>query len=384
MKTTLNTAVYVSLMGGVAFLAGCDSDGVGPDDRYDPEDLTAQYRWVLEDWSEGSVFGYPSIDLVWELPARHSNEPFRVYAAYGGGGYGLIATVTSCSDTICRYTDTNVLHGRTYDYYVATFDERGGEEIGVSEAVRVDIPEFPNIAAPAAPTVTGLDGAAYVEWTGTGASLYAVLAQREGEDALVIGYTDGTSFFDELAQNGVSYNYYVASSDVDGHVSDLSQPGLGIPRPDFHADIVYSFSDAAGSSGFRFADSEASDPIVAGDSPSAQWRLESSGGDLFIRPLGQTAVTNGTFTTSLACGPGSEANCVDVGVAPASSEFGTAAVVVEAGNTYVLRVIGADGQTHYGKVRVQGASVDAEGRRLVIFDWAYQLRPNEPRLYRGM
>jgi hypothetical protein len=382
MKKKQSLALLFALAGGGAISSACDSDPYGPDSRYEPHDLIADYQWVREDWSEGSVYGHPAVELSWELPARHDNEPFRVYSGYGGGGYGLIATVTSCSDGICRYTDTNVLQGRTYDYYVVTFDERAGEELGASEAVRVQVPSFPSIAPPAAPTVIGLDGAAFIEWTGTGASLYTVLAQREGEDALVIGYTDGTSFFDELAQNGVRYNYYLASSDAEGHVSDLSQPGQGIPRPDFHADIVYAFGDDPGASGFRFVDSDADNPIVAGDSPSAQWRLESSNGSLVIRPLGQTTITSGTFTTSLTCGPGSEPNCIDVTVAPGPSDFGTAAVEAEAGNTYVLRVLGADNQAHYAKVRVQGASVDAEGDRLILFDWAYQLRADEPRLNR--
>ncbi|MQA88655.1 MAG: hypothetical protein GEU90_00265 [Gemmatimonas sp.] len=361
-------------------LTGCESDVFGPVGRYDPTDLDGAYNWIRENWSDGRVDGYPAIELSWEVPTDHNNEPFRVYSAYGDGAFGLIATVTSCSDGLCRYTDTNILHGRTYDYYVVTLDERSGEEIGASESVTVEAADFPALSVPDAPTVTGLDGAAYIEWTGTGAPLYTVLAQREGERAIVIGYTDGTSFFDELAQNGVQYDYYVATSDEWGHVSDLSQPGQGIPRPDFHADIVYSFSDATASSGFQFVASEADDPILAGDSPSAQWRLETVNETLWIQPLGQTAIDAGTFTTALSCGPGSEPDCLDVTVAPANSEFDTSAVAVEAGDTYVLRVLGSDGQTHFAKMRVQGTSVDADGSRLILFDWAYQLRPDEPRL----
>ena len=363
-------------------VSACESDAFGPDSRYDPRELEASYEWVLENWTDGEPVGYPVVHLTWEVPERHRNEPFRVYAAYGNGSYGLIATVTSCSDGICRYADTNVIHGRTYYYQVVTLDERGGDEIGFSREVQVQVPNAPALTTPAAPAVTGLDGAVFLEWEATGAIAYRILVEPDGEDVFLIGETDGTSFLDDRAENGVRYDYYLAAVDANGHVSELSPAARGIPRPDFHADIVYAHADRSSASGFRFVGDEASDPVLAGDSPNAQWRLEAAGGALRIRPLGQTAITAGTFTTALTCGPGSEANCVDVRTAPASSAFGTAAVDAEAGNTYVLRVVGDDGQTHYGKVRVQGSTVDSSGRRLIIFDWAYQLRANEPSLQR--
>ena len=95
--------------------------------------------------------GHPVVALSWEIPPRYSEEAFRVYARGGSaGGYILIATVTSCSDGVCRYDDTNVVHGGSYDYYVATVDEWDGSEWGSSEAIRVDVPDFDPVAAPAA------------------------------------------------------------------------------------------------------------------------------------------------------------------------------------------------------------------------------------------
>ena len=49
-------------------------------------------------------------------------------------------------------------------------------------------------------------------------------------------------------------------------------------------------------------------------------------------------------------------------------------------NTYVLRVRGDDGQTHYGAIRVTLLGTDQAGQALMIFDWAYQLQPGTPDL----
>jgi hypothetical protein len=207
-----------------------------------------------------------------------------------------------------------------------------------------------------------------------------VLAQENGGTVFLIGETDGLSFYDSRAVNGNVYRYYVSGVDDWGHVGTPSQSAQTYPRPDFFSDVVFAHSDNAAASGFRFVSSDTQDPIVSGTSPDAQWRLEVVNGVFRIQPLGQTAITSGTFTTSLSCGPGSEANCVDVRAAPPATQFGLQSVVVQTGYTYVLRVSGADNRTHFGKLRVQGTAVDAQGRRVVVFDWAYQLRPDEPSL----
>jgi hypothetical protein len=167
--------------------------------------------------------------------------------------------------------------------------------------------------------------------------------------------------------------------DAEGFVSRRSDLATAIARPDYHAELIYTVADSALASGFRFAGSEGENPIVAGTSAQAQWRLEASGGELRIVPLGATRVTDGIFSTDLSCGPGSEADCIYVDEAPAAAEFGTTPVVVSTGNTYVFQITDG-GATHYGKIRVAGDGTDAGGRELIVFDWAYQLVPGEPSL----
>lgn len=368
-------------------LAGCDLEAggpFGPDDRSAPRAVAAEYRWVEDGWDGTRPEGHPEVRVTWELPADFRDEVFRVYSRpSGSGGYTLVGTVTSCSGSECVYADRNVRSGRSYDYYVAAVDERRDEEAG-SSAVRVTVPEY---GVPPTPTIAGatsLDGAVYLRWESTGAERYRVFVERiDGETVFYeIGATDGLSFVDTRARNGRRYAYRIAGVDTLGHVSVRSALAVGVPRPDYHTDLLYSLASNPDSSGFRFVTSQAESPIVAGSATGAQWRLESIDGVLSIVPRGTTTVTRGQFTTALTCGPGSEPDCRSVTLAPAATAFSSAPASVQAGHTYVFRVTGADGRPHFGKVRVQGQSTDGQGRSLIIYDWAYQLLPDEPSLSR--
>lgn len=375
-----STAFLAALAGMISFpMGGCDGLGsLGHGDRLDPSSLTGAYSWTHQTWDQGVAVGYPAVDLAWTVPRDHHREVFRVYARSGsGGGYTLIATVTSCLESVCRYSDTNIANGWSYDYYIATVDERTDAELGTSAAIRVEVPDRPNQAAPAAPTAISLDGAAYLRWSASGAQRHLLVVQPENESIFLIGETDGTSYYDDRAENGVRYRYHLAAVDAHGHVSSLSTAAEAFPRPDFHADIVYAAGDSLPASGFRFVSSEADDPIVPGNSSTAQWRLDVVNGEFRMIPLGSTAISTYGFTTALTCGPGSDATCVDVRMVPTGASFSGAAVTVQPGFTYLLRVIGSDGRTRYGKLRVQGTSRNSVGHRLMIFDWAYQTRPDE-------
>jgi len=375
----LKGLVGLGMTFGIVVVAGCEPvDGTGPGSGSGARNLSGSYGWELERFEQSSARGHPVVELSWELPSRYDNEVFRVYSRRSSGGsYTLIATVTSCSAGICRYDDTNVVGGRSYDYYVATYDQDDAFESATSDAIRVDVAQTPNLASPGSPTAVALDGAVFLQWQSTGAQRYLVLAQQDAGTLFLVGETDGVSYFDSRALNGSRYRYYLASVDEYGHVSALSSTGDAFPRPDYFSDVLFAHADNPAASGFRFVDNDVQDPVVPGTSMSAQWRLEVVNGVARIQPLGETAITWGTFTTMLTCGPGSEASCVDVRTAPSGTQFGASPVPVEVGFTYVLRVIGPDNRTHYAKLRVQGTAMDNQGRRLMVFDWAYQLRPDE-------
>jgi len=373
-------------------LAACDDNPtviVGSDPPGAPRDLALAYQWVLEGFTGSQPVGYPAVDLAWLPPTDWDNEPFRVYGRRAGGSYVLIATVTSCTTAGCAYRDVNVQHGQAYDFYVATVNERTGEETAGEFSETVGVPAYNRPAAPLADSTVALDGALYVRWRSGGSpdnlSRYIVYLTRLDAQSYLyhMGETDGTGFLDERAENGHVYGYRVAAVDSLGHVGTLGAELLGAPRPDVTAELVYAFGDNAPQSGFRFASSESTDPILAGSSTQAQWRLEADGSGWRLVPLNGSSVTEFPGrTTALACGPGADASCRAASRAPAGG-YQTAPIAVNPEFSYVFRVTGADGQPHFGVVRATLLGSDQTGRRLMIFDWAYQLLPNDPRLGRA-
>lgn len=372
------------------FVACSDDDDDGPigpppGGDFNPEIVDARATWVEEGWQGRDPIGTPGVQLFWSLPGDWNGEVFRVYGRRSGSGdYLLIATVTSCRERQCVYTDTNVSRGQSYDYFIVAVDERRNVELGESAAVAVQVPGVDAPAVPGGLRAIPLDGGAFLMWDGVGAAKYRVFLQGVDDEELFVevGATDGLGYVDTRAENGGVHRYAVAGvghPDEGGYVGRLSETITVIPRPDYHAELIFTQQDSAAASGFRFRTSENDSPIVSGTSSDAQWRLEESGDGLVIVPLGATEVTDGIFTTDLTCGPGSEGDCEYVAQAPGESAFGDVAVAVSAGNSYVFRVT-VGGQTHYAKIRVQGDAVDGDGRRLVVFDWAYQLVPGETSL----
>lgn len=371
-------------------LTGCDSLLLDPDDSLEPRDVRASYEWVEEGWTNDSStpVGQPSVALTWALPTSWNGEVFRVYSrAAGQGGYVLAATVTSCGGSDCRYTDLNVVSGRDYEYFVAAVDEQSEQEVP-SEAVLVRVPLYSAPAAPQGVSAVALDGGVWVRWTRAtagGIERYRVFLKQEGSSSVFVevGETDGSSFLDTRATNGTRYGYQLSAVDTLGHTGPQSALAVATPRPDFQAEVIYPTADNLAASGFRFVTApETEDPIVSGSSNSAQWRLVRSGSALLIEPLGATRVTAGEFTSALTCGPGSDSTCESIDTA-AGAAFLSTPVAAEAGSTYLFRVTGSDGQTHYGKVRVQGRTTNQAGQSVLVFDWAYQLVANEPSLSRG-
>lgn len=180
----------------------------------------------------------------------------------------------------------------------------------------------------------------------------------------------------------MQYGYRVAAVDTLGHVGTLSAEMFGVPRPDVTAELVYAFGDNATESGFRFEHDEGVNPIVAGGSASADWRLEADAGGWRIVPLNGASVQEYPGrTTALTCGPGADASCRAATRAPTAG-YQTTPISISPEFSYVFRVPEADG-IHYGVVRVTMLGSDQQGRSLAIFDWAYQLRAGDVRLNVG-
>ena len=388
MRTLYRLSLALS---AAALLGACRNDDVfvgGGGDRPDaPTQLRAQSAWVLEGFSGTQAVGHAVVNLTWLPPSRWNGEPFRVYGRRSGDAqYTLIATVTSCTTSGCVYVDRDVAAGGRYDYYVATYDQRSDQESSTQFSETAAVPDGTRPSAPVADSTIALDNVLYVRWHPSGSSAalwkYQVYLTHVGSQASLYqaGEADSTGYVDLRARNGTTYSYRIAAVDTLGRVSDLSNEITGLPRPDARAELVYAFADSAAASGFRFHTTESTLPIVSGTSANAQWRLEADAVNGWrIVPLNGSSVVEFGRTTDIACGPGADASCRAVTRAPAAG-YQTTPIVVKQEFSYVLRVVGADVQPHYGVVRATILGRDGAGKALMIFDWSYQTAANDPRL----
>ena len=386
----MRTSLRITALAALVLSAGaCDDEPtfVDRDPPGAPEDLRAEYAWVFEGFTaSGQSVGYPAVDLTWLPPVDWNDEPFRVYGKRSGGSdFFLIATVTSCTEDGCSYRDRNVAGGTTYEYFVATADERSDEETTSDSREIVFVPSTTLPAAPQLQTPVALDDAVFLRWNDAGNSVgryrvYLTRIDARSDYLYPAGESDGAGYLDLSAANGHVYGYRVASVDTLGRVGSLSAEITAVPRPDGTSQLVYALSDNAAQSGFRYNFTNGTAAVVSGTASDAHWRLERDGTGWRIVPLNGTRIADAGRTTALACGPGAGPECVAVTTAPAAG-CSTGAVALNPENSYVL-ALSSGGRTYYAVVRAQLLGTDQQNRSLMVFDWALQLIPGETRLNR--
>lgn len=372
-------ARLAALLLALPLAASCREPTAPP--SYVPQDLELRYEWELRGWNGLQPAGEPVVRLQWPVPSRWAGEPFRVYGKRASQqSYVLVGTVTACSPIRCRYDDSDVRHGETYDYYVAALNESTGAE-SPSTARRIAVPALPSLQVPDSPRAHALDRAVYLRWNGggDGATFWKYLiflTALDGESALYqVGESDGAGFVDLQVQNAVSYGYRVAAVDTFGHVSQLSAEALASPRPGGSGVVVLAHAADPQRSGFRFPAVSGEDPVVPGGSGSSRWRLQEQDGSWTLHPEGGALVGPGVATTALSCGPGSGPECTALTTAPADG-YASTPMPLQVGHTYPLRYA-AGGETFFAKVRVAHLGYDAGARALAVVEWAHQLRPGD-------
>lgn len=346
-------------------LTACDEDGV----LLTLEDPPAAPRALDAHYFAGVV------TVTWTLAPGWSGETFRVYSRrITDRDYFLIAEVSSCAEGACEYRDANVAAGATYEYYVAAVGA-SGLETPSSHLVEVAVPMPDPPAVPVAVLATALDGSVFLTWSDDARAAEDFSHYRvylEDGDAFLLGETDSEGFLDLRASNGETYNYFVSALDDQGHESGGSSMASATPRPDYHGELIYSYLDAPSSSGFRFPLNEQDGPIVHGDASDRHFRFEQDQAGWWLVPGPGAEIHNRVFATSqLKCGPGSDAGCIDVTVAPAR-DYTTQAVEALPATTYVLRYSGTEGH-HYAAVRITSQGYLDDGA-VMVFDWAHQLQ----------
>lgn len=330
-----------------------------------------------------------AVTVSWELSSGWNGEPFRVYGRrVTDADYFMMAEVTSCADGFCLYTDTNIVPGQTYEYFVAAVDPNTGVETASQYTVEVYVPHPTPPPDPSGTQVVALDGANYIRWSDNARSasdfsFYRVYLVDDDGTEFLLGETDSEGFLDEIAINGVTSRYFVTAVDDQGHESSGSTVSAGTPRPDFHGEWVYDHFAQPDFSGFRFQADENTDPILPGASSSIHFRLEVDAAGWWLVPGPGAAIYPQAFsTTSLKCGVAADASCVDVPVAPQGG-YTFADMELLPQTSYVMRVVGDDNDFHYGVIRVEMLGFDQDDNALMIFDWAYQLQAGNPDLAPG-
>ncbi len=327
-----------------------------------------------------------AVTVTWDLAPDWNGETFRIYSKRATDrDYILIAEVSSCANGSCVYEDRNVVAGQTYDYYVASVDPDTGAETSSANSIEVTVPQPDPPPVPTGLQAVGLDGVTYLHWSdnarsASNFSFYRVYLDAPDGTQYLLGNSDSEGFLDALATNGVTSSYYVTAVDDQGNESAASAEASATPRPDYHGEVIYAYSDRPSLSGFRFQQDESTDPIVSGTSPDRDFRLEIDASGWWLVPSSLSAVYPTGFSTSaLRCGVGADADCVDLPVAPTSG-YTSQSVALAGQTSYALRVTGSDGKTHYAVVRVDMLGYDQNGDALMVFDWAYQLQAGNPSL----
>jgi hypothetical protein len=373
---TMKRAMISLLALPLAFALGAceDDDFLWVDDEYAaaPRELSAWYY-------DQAVY------ITWELAPGWDEEPFRVYGRrISDSGYYLMAEVTNCSGGLCSYTDVNILPDITYEYYVAAVSYSGNETAS-DWSVEVYVPDPIPPSDPGSVEVVALDNAAYLRWSdnprnANDFSFYRVYLLEGDGSSFLLGETDSEGFLDLLAQNGNTYSYFVSAVDDQGHESSGSVAAQGTPRPDFHGEWIYAFEDVPGSSGFRFEIDEMNYPIMEGTNANRHFRMEVDQDGWWLVPGPGTQIYDGYWeTTALKCGVASDSDCFSLEVAPLAG-YTSFDMPLYAQSTYVLKVVGDDGQFHYGAIRADLLGYDQNGAAIMIFDWAYQLQAGNPNL----
>ena len=359
----------------VCAVAACDEDGI----LLNLDDPPAAPRAVDAYYYAGAV------TVTWALAPDWDGDAFRVYSRrITDPDFFLIAEVTSCTEGVCEYRDTNVVAGVTYEYYVAAVGV-SGLETPSSHAVEIAVPAPDPPAMPLTVLATALDESVFLAWSDNARDAGDFSHYRiylDGEEVFLLGETDSEGFLDMRAHNGETYHYFVSALDDQGHESTRSSVASATPRPDYHGELIYSYLDVPPSSGFRFPLDERDDPIVHGNAPQRHFRFEQDAMGWWLVPGPGTEIHNRVFlTTGLKCGPGSDAGCADVTIAP-TTDYTAGAVEAQSQTTYILRYSG-DGGHHYAAVRITNQGFVDDGA-VMVFDWAHQLQPGNVSLESGV
>ncbi|MEM6312677.1 MAG: kelch repeat-containing protein, partial [Planctomycetota bacterium] len=140
---------------------------------------------------------------------------YRIERRTGGGAFTTLATLGVDAAT---YADTTAVPGTTYDYRVVAFNS-GGEAVSTSASATIT----PTATVPAAPTgltATAVEAGVSLEWfdNADDETGYRIERRAAGGTFTTVGNAaaNATSFLDDAAQPGTTYDYRVVAVNTAG------------------------------------------------------------------------------------------------------------------------------------------------------------------------
>ncbi len=197
-------------------------------------------------------------NLTSSVYSSHSAELFWMASIDDGWvmGYNIFRDGVLIKEQLDAnsFFDTNLEPATTYQYSVVAVDDRGN--LSVPSEVELTTSDGPPLSPDTlvAPQIERIE-----VYSGTAAELFwrqpppgSLVARVEvSRDNLVLGTTDGTSFFDDSRSPGVDYKYTLVAIAADGRRSDVgaSEPGAGgdgldVIRPDNAVRLLAAVFDA--------------------------------------------------------------------------------------------------------------------------------------------
>lgn len=170
----------------------------------------------------GTAAAYNKVTLKWGASTDDS----------GAAGYRVVRNnITIATTTATEYTDTTVVAGTNYKYYVVAFDSSNNAS-DASGTVNITTPN-PTVAdtqAPSAPTdvnaTAASNGQINIAWKAStdniGIKDYDIYRAKGSDAAQKIATTATTSYGDSGLTAATTYRYYVIARDAAGNTSEAS------------------------------------------------------------------------------------------------------------------------------------------------------------------
>lgn len=190
------------------------------------------------------------------------------------------------------------------------------------------------------------------------AGYHVYVALSSGGRYQLIGTTTHLHFVDLDAINGTTYYYTVTAYDFTGNESRIAADVIyDTPRPEGHDVILDDYRTSPNLAGYDFS----TYTVGPYNDQYTDFYFENSNGTYYLDVPTDTDIEDMGYTNSL----------YDIAYAPAGgwSPTGDARAIV--GHTYVVWTW----DNHFAKVWVTAVTPSH-----VVFDWAYQLQADNPRL----